>query len=207
MTVKSWFPTSIYYEPLQKKSLEKFNSELVEECYKIQEYDEEGQDWSAKKYVGGYTSYASIPELHRMSSTFMELEQKISSHVSSFVEHLEMDLGGDDNDLQMTECWLNIMPAMTSHSMHIHPLSIISGTYYVQTPRNASAIKFEDPRLDKFMAAPPRLEGCSPRNKQIAEYKAKAGHLVLFESWLRHEVPASITKEDRISVSFNYSWA
>jgi len=28
----------------------------------------------------------------------------------------------------------------------------------------------------------------------------------LFESWLRHEVAPNPTDEERISVSFNYSW-
>ena len=139
-----------------------------------------------------------------MSSTFLLLEQKISKHVATFSEALEFDLGS--GSLQMTDCWVNIMPAQTTHSGHIHPLSVISGTYYVQTPRNAAGIKFEDPRLDKFMAAPPKQPACARRNKQFATYKAKAGYVVLFESWLRHEVPASITSEDRISISFNYNW-
>jgi uncharacterized protein (TIGR02466 family) len=34
---------------------------------------------------------------------------------------------------------------------------------------------------------------------------AAAGAVVLFESWLRHEVPANPGAE-RISVSFNYGW-
>jgi len=28
----------------------------------------------------------------------------------------------------------------------------------------------------------------------------------LWESWLRHEVPANNSSEERISISFNYSW-
>ena len=204
MTIQNWFPTSIYYEPLQKTKLQRLNKELRTESYQIMEMDDEGRDWSEKKYVGGYTSFASHAELHRMSSTFMELEKKISKHVSAFAEHLEFDLGA--GNLEMTDCWVNIMPAQTTHSGHIHPLSVISGTYYVQTPSKASGIKFEDPRLERFMAAPPRKQNCTKRNKTFAEYKAKEGHVVLFESWLRHEVPASITTEDRISISFNYNW-
>ena len=71
MTIKSWFPTFIYYKPLQKTALQKFNQELEEECYLLRESDLAGQRWSAKKYVGGYTSYASFAELHEMSSTFI----------------------------------------------------------------------------------------------------------------------------------------
>lgn len=204
MSIQAWFPTSVYYEPLQKRVAEKYNRELAVECYQLREMDDEGRAWSEKNYVGGYTSFASYSDLHRMSSTFAELARKIGRHVKNFSEHLEMDLG--QGALEMTDFWVNIMPAQTTHSMHIHPLSVISGTYYVQTPKNAAGITFEDPRLDRYMSAPPRKDNARKRNQQTATYKAKAGHVVLFESWLRHGVPASLTAEDRISVSFNYNW-
>jgi uncharacterized protein (TIGR02466 family) len=35
---------------------------------------------------------------------------------------------------------------------------------------------------------------------------AKAGQVVLFESWLRHEVPPNPSSADRVSISFNFSW-
>jgi hypothetical protein len=38
----------------------------------------------------------------------------------------------------MTDCWVNIMPPSAAHSLHLHPLSFMSGTYYVATPRRAA---------------------------------------------------------------------
>ena len=35
---------------------------------------------------------------------------------------------------------------------------------------------------------------------------AEAGNVVLFESWLRHEVPANPVAAHRVSISFNYNW-
>jgi uncharacterized protein (TIGR02466 family) len=35
---------------------------------------------------------------------------------------------------------------------------------------------------------------------------ARPGQLVLFESWLRHEVAANRSAAERVSISFNYSW-
>ena len=57
----------------------------------------------------------------------------------------------------MTDCWINIMSQHATHSLHLHPLSTLSGTYYVQVPTKSPGLKFEDPRLERFMAAPPRL--------------------------------------------------
>lgn len=98
------------------------------------------------------------------------------------------------------------MPEGAFHTMHIHPLSVISGTYYVQTPKNCSAIKFEDPRMVGFMASPPRAEKAQERNQRFVELKPQAGHVVLFESWMRHEVPQNLSSTERISISFNYDW-
>lgn len=104
----------------------------------------------------------------------------------------------------MTDCWVNIMPRHVVHGLHLHPLSTLSGTYYVQTPRGCSGIKFEDPRLDRFMAAPPRRAGA--RNAPWVVYPAEAGTVVLFESWLRHEVASNPLEAERVSISFNYGW-
>lgn len=205
MPIKSWFPTSVYCEPLLRgKPGVSFNGELLKECRQIQDYDEEGRKWSAKSYPGGYTSYHSMCRLHEFSSTFAELEQRITRHVRKFAKHLDFDLR--DRRIFMTDCWVNIMPRQVVHGLHLHPLSFISGTYYVRTPKGCSAIKFEDPRLDRFMAAPPRLPEHRRENKQFVEYPAEAGKVVLFESWLRHEVPPNPVAQERISISFNYNW-
>jgi uncharacterized protein (TIGR02466 family) len=57
-----------------------------------------------------------------------------------------------------------------------------------------------------MMAAPPRLAKAARENRPWVVLAAAAGSLLLFESWLRHEVPANLTAGERISVSFNYGW-
>ena len=106
----------------------------------------------------------------------------------------------------MTDCWVNVMTRQVVHGLHLHPLASLSGTYYVRTPRGCSGLKFEDPRLDRFMAAPPRKSRARRENKVWVTLPAEQGSLVLFESWLRHEVAPNPTATERISISFNYSW-
>jgi uncharacterized protein (TIGR02466 family) len=107
----------------------------------------------------------------------------------------------------MTDCWVNIMPPTAAHSLHLHPLAFISGTYYVATPPGCSGLKFEDPRLERFMAAPPRRTDCKPSHRAHVTYPAEAGNVILFESWLRHEVAANRVDDERISISFNFNWS
>jgi uncharacterized protein (TIGR02466 family) len=202
---RAWFPTLIYHEPLLPRGAARFNAELAAECRQLRDYDAAGRRWSAKNYPGGYTSYASMNELHKFSSTFAALERRITAHVRRYATGLDMDLRR--RTVRMTDFWVNIMPEHAAHSLHLHPLSFISGTYYVATPRGCPGLKFEDPRLDKFMAAPPKTARARPANRPHITYPATAGHVILFESWLRHEVAPNRTPAERISVSFNYGWA
>lgn len=205
MPVRAWFPTYIYCDPLQRSGLAKLNEHLARECRQLRDFDTAGRRWSAKNYPGGYTSYASLNELHRFSSSFADLEKKITRHVLAFARTLDMDLRG--RKIHMTDFWVNIMPPSAAHSLHLHPLSFISGTYYVVTPKGCSGLKFEDPRLSSFMAAPPKLPNARDANRPHITYPAEAGNVILFESWLRHEVAANRVDEERISVSFNFNWA
>jgi uncharacterized protein (TIGR02466 family) len=203
--IKAWFPTFIYSERLRGTGLDRYNADLAKECRAVRDFDRAGRDWSRRNYPGGYTSYASLNELHRFSSTFAGLERTIARHVRAFARALDMNLRG--REIRMTDCWVNIMPPSAAHSLHLHPLSFVSGTYYVATPRGCPGLKFEDPRLDRFMAAPPRLPGARKANTAHVTYPAHAGQLILFESWLRHEVAQNRVDAERISISFNYNWS
>ena len=205
MPIRAWFPTHIYCEKLQKTGLSRLNDDLADECARLRDFDDAGRKWSETNYPGGYTSYASLNELHRFSSTFTDLEKKIARHVRTFAKALDMNLRG--REIRMTDCWVNIMPPTAAHSLHLHPLAFISGTYYVRTPRGCPGLKFEDPRLDRFMAAPPKIAAVRDENRTHTTYPAEAGNLILFESWLRHEVAANRVEDERISISFNYNWS
>ncbi|HTV76856.1 MAG TPA: TIGR02466 family protein [Steroidobacteraceae bacterium] len=204
MTARALFPTLVYSAPLQRRGAAAFNQRLLRECRQLRLDDAAGRDWSRSNYPGGYTSYGSQHRLYEISPTFARLRELLVPHVGRFARTLEWDLRG--RRLAMTDCWVNIMPRQVVHSLHLHPLSTLSGTYYVQVPRGAPGIKFEDPRLERFMAAPPRRSRCRIGNRPWVTLPASAGSVVLFESWLRHEVTPNPRAQERISISFNFSW-
>ncbi len=204
MPFNAWFPTLIYVAAPRLGAGATSHRWLLRDCLKVREQDREGRRWCRKNYPGGYTSYSSIPQLHRMFSTFGALQKKLDPHVRAFARRADMDLQG--GRLEMTDCWVNIMPRGATHSLHLHPLSVISGTYYVRAPGGCSQIRFEDPRLANFMGSPPRRDGARAGNRQHVYYEVRAGRAILFESWLRHEVGPNLVDAERISVSFNYGW-
>ncbi|MGB4113100.1 MAG: TIGR02466 family protein, partial [Yoonia sp.] len=125
-------------------------------------------------------------------------------HVAEFAKDLQFDLG--EKKLKLDSMWINILPEGGIHTSHIHPHSVISGTTYVAMPEDTSAIKFEDPRSAMMMAAPTRLKDARDEMRQFIYVQPNVGDVLLWESWLRHEVPMNMAEDDRISVSFNYGW-
>jgi uncharacterized protein (TIGR02466 family) len=207
MPLQSLFPTRVYTARLAPRATgadASLNARLLRECRQLAIDDGGGRAWSLTNYPGGYTSYSSAARLHQVSPTFARLEKRIDGHVRRFAAALDFDLAA--RKLVMTDCWVNVMTRQVVHGLHLHPLASISGTYYVRTPRGCSGLKFEDPRLDRYMAAPPRRTRARRDNRVWVTIPAEQGNLVLFESWLRHEVAPNPTEAERISVSFNYSW-
>jgi uncharacterized protein (TIGR02466 family) len=207
MTTELLFPTLVYRAPLTaRRSAEgaALNARLLRECQQLRLDDAAGRRWSARHYRHGYTSYGSAHHMQRLSPTFAALAREIDRHVARFARTLQFALGA--RRLAMTDCWVNIMGRDTVHGLHLHPLSTISGVYYVAVPAGAPGLKFEDPRLARFMAAPPRAGGARRSNRHWVTIPARTGQLVLFESWLRHEVLSHRERRARVSISFNYSW-
>ena len=187
-----------------KDQLTVLNSSLADDVENLLMTDTKGHLWSRQNYVAGYTSYGSIDKLHCLLPNFKKLEKMIQQHVKAYIESLDYDI--KIKDLVMTHCWVNVMPEGAQHTSHIHPLSVISGTYYLQVPSGCSAIKFEDPRLGFFMNTPSLKTQHHFKNKRFLSVTPHEGDLILFESWIRHEVPRNQTQEPRVSISFNYGW-
>ncbi|WP_339638240.1 TIGR02466 family protein [uncultured Sulfitobacter sp.] len=203
--IKSLFATRLYHAALSDHGKPIDTDELAASCFSIAEDDEAGQDWCEENGYAGYTSYASLDDLPYRFPIFKDLVAVLDKHVAAFAKDLDFDLG--ERKLVLDSLWLNILPEGGIHTSHIHPHSVISGTTYVTMPEGASAIRFEDPRLPMMMAAPGRVKDAREELRPFIYVAPEAGDVLLWESWLRHEVPMNMIEEDRVSVSFNYNWA
>jgi len=201
--ITSLFATRLYQAPLSAHGTVD-PDELERSCYAIAQDDEAGQDWCEANGYPGYTSYASLTDLPWRFPIFADLVKVLDAHVAAFAKDVQFDLG--DKALQLEDIWINILPEGGIHTGHIHPHSVISGTTYVAMPDGASAIKFEDPRLSMMMAAPTRVKEARDELRTFFYAKPAVGDVLLWESWLRHEVPMNMAEDDRVSVSFNYRW-
>lgn len=199
---------SLFTTPLYRAALTDHGKvdaqELHQSCLVIADDDEAGQDWCEANDFPGYTSYASLTDLPWRFPIFADVVKALDEHVAAFAKACHFDLG--DKALVLEDLWINILPEGGIHTAHIHPHSVISGTTYVAMPEGTSAIKFEDPRLAMMMAAPGRTKNAPEHLRQFVYVKPDVGDVLLWESWLRHEVPMNLAEEERVSVSFNYKW-
>ena len=137
-----------------------------------------------RNYAGGYTSYYDRHHVHD-DEPFASLMTEIMRHAQAYMPPARGYLAPDKS-------WFSIMPSGGFHPAHAHPMSYLSGTFY---PKSLGEIAFHDPRIGAVAA--------SFTPDPIIVYQAVAGRVIMFPSWLLHEVPVNRSSEDRLSFSFN----
>ena len=195
------FPTRIHRAELDDPDL---IDEIEATCQALALDDAAGRRWCKANRYPGYTSYASLDDLAWRLPAFKALARHLDREVRAFAKTLDFDLAG--GKLALDSLWANVLPEGGHHAAHIHPLSVISGTFYVALPEGSAAIRFEDPRHAMQMASPPRKAKAAIENRAFVSLEPKRGTILLWESYLRHDVPPNPAEGDRISVSFNYDW-
>ena len=203
MSLRPLFVTQVYEASLAEvRGFPDFNAELAEACRMLSVEDGAGRAWCKAHNYRGYTSYGSLNDLPQRLPEFAELKKHLDRHALAYARALNFDLARKP---RLDTMWVNILKPGGAHSGHIHPHAFLSGTVYVEVPDGASALKLEDPRLAMMMARP-SVHAEAPQAEQPFVYLApQAGTVLMWESWLRHEVPMNAAKADRISVSFNYA--
>jgi len=196
-----YFPTPIYYADLpEARSL---NEAIKPRIYAWRTEDQEGIHRSNVKRVGSWHSQLNMhcrEEYRRLTEQILVATRKIFD-----------DLGYDPAyEPAIDNMWVNINPRYGYNRTHIHPNVLWSGVYYVQAPPDCGRIYFTDPRAQVLILTP-RYAPAVPRKAEAwseVYYEAIEGRLILFPSWLAHEVEPNLcnlegSDGDRISISFN----
>ena len=199
MTSRSFFATRLYEAELGDPAL---LDELAHSIRTLAIDDQAGRRWSREKSYKGYTSYASLNDLPRRDPAFADLARLLARHAATFATELAFDL---PRKPKLDSLWVNLLKPGGHHSSHLHPHSILSGTLYIEVPQGSGSIRFEDPRSGLMMAAPPRRADAPAELAPFATIAPRPGLLLLWESWLRHEVLPGTAKAERLSVSFNFA--
>lgn len=198
MTVRNLFATRLYEADLAEPEL---LADLAHSIRSLAKDDGAGRRWSREHHYPGYTSYASLNDLPKRDPAFAQLAKHLARHAAAFARDCAFDL---DRKPLLDSLWVNLLKPGGQHSGHIHPHSILSGTFYVEAPPRSGPIRFEDPRLPLMMAAPPRSKDAPDDLQTFVTVDPRPGLLLIWESWLRHEVRPG-NKAERLSISFNFA--
>lgn len=199
MTMKGiredWFPTSVWYFDLDDVPV--CHPGMIEDLHRQREEDREGMTGrSTELGWHGQVDLHENPVFSPIMLAALEGAMQVGTHEEWDLERI---------DLFIINSWGIINPKYGYNAMHNHPKSTLSGVYYIQAPENCGDIVFRDPREVCQMIVLP-LKKQNPWTYQRVFYRPKAGRLLIFPSWLLHEVKPNLSDDERICVSFNIGY-
>lgn len=180
MHIETLFSTPVWIEHLNLD-----NKRLAEKVYNI-ESNHKSAEVSNR---GGYQSPIELED--------EELIQGIKAHTPT---RKDKPIGVDDIGLFN---WININRKGHYNSRHTHVDSniFLSGVYYIKVPEDSGRIRLYDPRGVLFQSMTDHVYFND--GHEFNYINIEDGMIIYFPSWLEHDVEASDTNEDRISVAFN----
>ena len=130
---------------------------------------------------------------------FENLKEVITMEANKFMRDV---LSYRFDSVFITSSWVNINPPGTNHHTHIHPNSIVSGTYYLQTKEGCGDLVLSKPQKEIIPALREDipLDNFSTSSWPISPFD---NLLVMFPSNVTHFVTHNESDENRISLSFN----
>jgi len=198
---EAYFQTYIFFRDLVDGTT--MNEAMLPEIYAWREQDRAGIHRSNVRQAGAWHSGVDM----HLRPPFAPLRDAVLEMSADIFRTLHYDPATEP---RLDNMWANISPRHAFNRVHIHPNTLWSGVYYVQTPENCGRIYFTDPRMQALMLTPMFDPDTERRSESWSEvyYEPVAGRLLMFPSWLMHEVEpnmsdASGVDGDRISVSFN----
>ena len=197
-----FFPTPIYFFDVAGSA--ELNQYLKTRIYSWRDRDQTGIVRSNARDTGAWhspTTMAELPEyalfVEQVDDVFQQIhtDQKYSTRHRPACQNM----------------WANVNPGGGYNRSHTHPGSLWSGVYYVQAPPECGRVVFQDPRVQAQVILPFTEQATNLSVEQWSEvyHQPIEGRLILFPSWLRHEVESNRSAlnspvGDRISISFNY---
>ena len=100
----------------------------------------------------------------------------------------------------VTAMWANRQPKGAFFRSHTHHNNILSGVFYPDFDKEFPPINFQRPYVSDFA---PTVMKSNKYNGGVSKFKPQKDTLIMFPSWLSHNVPANPSDKERLSISFN----
>jgi uncharacterized protein (TIGR02466 family) len=170
----------------------------------------------AKNYEFSGTEKSYISELEMTSNTgnLMSkndkiLDSKILSDLKLFVDEqiliFKKNLLGikDENEIYITQSWVNRSKPGEFHPKHKHPNSVISGVMFFDENSDGSLPPIRFHRTLEMFPLEFEFDNLNESNAGCRSFETMQGGLILFPSLLEHDVAKNESGRARTSISFN----
>jgi uncharacterized protein (TIGR02466 family) len=145
--------------------------------------------------VGGFHSNNLDKKEPLLNSLIKNIELNSNIMIKNIFKSLET--------VSLFNIWVNINEYKDFNIPHTHPFSKISGVFYVNAPEKSGDLVFlNDTKIENYLHSGKFIE-YNEYNSSSYSIKPEENVLYLFPSWLNHYVKPNLSKEKRISISFN----
>ena len=151
--------------------------------------DKKGHGRSSRN---GWSGPKTLFEHEQFEALFMECEKAFTAALLST---------GMPNEFGFAlEAWANVHEKGGYNKLHIHGDSLLTGVFYLATPKGSGAISFIDPRPGSYFSS---NFGRHKSSKKELQLEPAQGSLILFPSWLQHSVEPHMADASRYSIAVN----
>jgi uncharacterized protein (TIGR02466 family) len=128
------------------------------------------------------------------------IQQLVNTHLLDYQRNV---CGIEIQQFYVTDSWIAITPPGGKHIVHNHPNSLLSGVFYFSVP-DQSSINFyvESPIFKNFKFCFDYTLS-TEHNKQLVNVPVQQSDIVIFPSWVDHNVDVNTSDQARIIIGFN----
>lgn len=162
---------------------------------------------SEKKYISELEMIDNIGNL--MSKNDKVLESDELSDLKRFIDEQIFNYKKnllhikDENEIYVTQSWVNNSHPSQYHSKHKHPNSVISGVMFIDENKDCSLPPIRFYRTQEMFPISFSYDDLNEFNASAREFDPAPGMLMLFPSLLEHGVEKNTSDQVRTSISFN----
>ena len=182
--IEPLFSVPLYSSKLKRKLTQNENNFILNHNSKV-----------VKNRGGNYMSYDNkILD----NDNLKELKEFFYKHINNYFDKIVQT----NNKITpyITQSWLNYNNKNTSHHVHSHPNSFISGVFYIKSEVDKDSIEF---LIDDNAITFSEIKNFNVFNSTHWTIPVTNGLLLLFPSNLKHCVKNHVYDYIRISLSFN----
>ena len=183
------FPSPLHIFDIDE--FDKLQDDLIDQIYKLKKQDSNGHIISNR---GGWQSKG------------FDLSFDGGVLHTTILKVLKSSFFIKNTTSMVTSAWVNINSPGAYNVRHSHPESNLSGVLWVKCPKDSGKIEFFNSKnFETYTEINSYIKEFKERNliHEVYWFEPREGRMIIFPSYLEHQVTENKSSEDRISISFN----